>query len=350
MKLKLKIMYHFFLSYLFFIFSISCFAQIDPIAHYPFLGSAEDVSGNGYHGSVQGAILTEDRFGNPNAAYSFDGINDYIGVYAHLPALESGTINFWFAPDSNLNWTSDYSVLIEMDTAGDVSGEFLVAFNRTNCFSTAPTMDGKIYFELQGDEVNANDPDCPGFGLVSVSTENDMWEAQKWQMITVVKCAEAEMMKIYHNGEFVEAHATTSNIFTGDRPFYIGKFATDSPQEDSPFHGAIDDVIVFEDCLDLKTIRDLYNQEDPLSIKNTHVEFPSFHFNNPVNETLIIHFDEYIPSIKFVGYNSLGQRILTRSFPSSNSIELSVKDWKPGIYFIQFEIEQQIHTIKLIKD
>ena len=48
------------------------------VAHYSFSGNADDESGNGNDGTVFGATLTTDRFGNPNSAYSFDGINDYI--------------------------------------------------------------------------------------------------------------------------------------------------------------------------------------------------------------------------------------------------------------------------------
>jgi hypothetical protein len=43
------------------------------IAYYPFTGNAGDSSGNNYHGIVNGATLTTDRFGNANKAYSFDG-------------------------------------------------------------------------------------------------------------------------------------------------------------------------------------------------------------------------------------------------------------------------------------
>jgi hypothetical protein len=46
------------------------------VAHYPFNGNANDESGNGNHGTVHGAKLTQDRFGNPNSAYYFDGIDD----------------------------------------------------------------------------------------------------------------------------------------------------------------------------------------------------------------------------------------------------------------------------------
>lgn len=51
------------------------FAQVDLndglIAHFDFNGGPGDRSGNGYHGTVQGAELTEDRFGNCRRAYKF---------------------------------------------------------------------------------------------------------------------------------------------------------------------------------------------------------------------------------------------------------------------------------------
>ncbi len=53
------------------------------VAHYPFDGDAQDYSGNGNHGTVYGATLTTDRFGNPNSAYQFDGIDDYIEYTAN---------------------------------------------------------------------------------------------------------------------------------------------------------------------------------------------------------------------------------------------------------------------------
>lgn len=50
------------------------------IAYYPFNGNANDESGNGYHGIVNGATLASDRKGNMNSAYYFDGVNDYIQI------------------------------------------------------------------------------------------------------------------------------------------------------------------------------------------------------------------------------------------------------------------------------
>jgi hypothetical protein len=50
------------------------------VAYYPFNGNANDKSGNGNHGTVHGATLTEDRFGNADSAYNFDGVYDYIEI------------------------------------------------------------------------------------------------------------------------------------------------------------------------------------------------------------------------------------------------------------------------------
>jgi PKD repeat protein len=53
------------------------------VAWYPMDGNAADSSGNGNHGTPFGAVLTADRSGNPNAAYEFDGTDDYLSLTAN---------------------------------------------------------------------------------------------------------------------------------------------------------------------------------------------------------------------------------------------------------------------------
>lgn len=48
------------------------------VGYWPFNGNANDESGNGNNGTVNGATLTSDRFGSTNAAYSFNGVSNYI--------------------------------------------------------------------------------------------------------------------------------------------------------------------------------------------------------------------------------------------------------------------------------
>jgi hypothetical protein len=68
------------------------------IAYYPFTGNANDSSGNGINGTVYGATLAADRFGNSNSAYSFTKTN---ANYISLPLLSSlngastASFSFW---------------------------------------------------------------------------------------------------------------------------------------------------------------------------------------------------------------------------------------------------------------
>jgi len=71
------------------------------VGWWGFNGNAQDLSGNGFNGSVNGATLSTNRFGNAFAAYSFDGTNDRITV-ADAQALNPGqmTMSIWVRPQA----------------------------------------------------------------------------------------------------------------------------------------------------------------------------------------------------------------------------------------------------------
>ena len=50
---------------------------------WDFKGDANDIIG-GNDGTVNGATLTTDRFGNADSAYNFDGITDKINIGSNL--------------------------------------------------------------------------------------------------------------------------------------------------------------------------------------------------------------------------------------------------------------------------
>ena len=62
------------------------------VAFYPLNGNAKDSSGNGLNGIVAGAIPTADRFGQSNAAYSFNGVNSMIRLGDILDSVFSTPI------------------------------------------------------------------------------------------------------------------------------------------------------------------------------------------------------------------------------------------------------------------
>ena len=86
------------------------------VAYYPFNGNANDASGNGNNGTVNGAILSNDRFGNTNSAYSFNGTTDIIncGHNSSLLLNNSLTISTWFK-----------------STGSSINGEYLISKTTT---------------------------------------------------------------------------------------------------------------------------------------------------------------------------------------------------------------------------
>lgn len=80
--------------------SFLCVSQIPtPVAYYDFSGNANDISGNGLHGTVNGAVLTADRCGNPDGAYLFNGLTSYISIdynpFFNIPVTGEFTISCW---------------------------------------------------------------------------------------------------------------------------------------------------------------------------------------------------------------------------------------------------------------
>lgn len=64
-------------------------------AFYPFKGNANDFSGNGWDGTVNGATLTTDRFGKTDNAYHFTGTSKISTLFPGIPGNGDRSISFW---------------------------------------------------------------------------------------------------------------------------------------------------------------------------------------------------------------------------------------------------------------
>jgi hypothetical protein len=76
------------------------------VGWWPFNGNANDESGNGNDGVVNGASMTSDRFENPDKSFNFDGIDDIINLPINSGQVANSTqfsIQFWIIPDSIVN-------------------------------------------------------------------------------------------------------------------------------------------------------------------------------------------------------------------------------------------------------
>ncbi|QNA46267.1 LamG-like jellyroll fold domain-containing protein [Lacibacter sediminis] len=104
---------------IFLLFSNTVFSQVNLtqglIAHYPFSGNANDVSGNNINGTLNNTTITTDRNGNANSAYYFNGINSYIQLpFSNLynfAAQDSFSISVWVLPEQGNTWPAEALVV-----------------------------------------------------------------------------------------------------------------------------------------------------------------------------------------------------------------------------------------------
>jgi hypothetical protein len=204
------------------------------VAYYPFNGNARDSSGNGHHGTANGATLTTDRLGNPNSAYSFDGVDDYILI----PAIDITTdlsISFWLkTTSSNSNSWPSNQFIIDRDLCG-VQRDWSVGLGQG----------GKIQFNT-------------GANIDHVLTSSSDINDDTWKHIVVVRDAGNQKKEIYVNGIL-----SASSVFD-NQPFqnnainiYFGASVCLTSQHDY-FNGSLDEIRLYNRVLTAAEIQELY--------------------------------------------------------------------------------------------
>ncbi|MDB4655628.1 T9SS type A sorting domain-containing protein [Flavobacteriales bacterium] len=169
------------------------------IGYWGFTGNSNDESVTGNNGTVNGATLTTDRFGNPNSAYDFDGVDDYIEIPDHANYAFGNTdfsVNYWVNKQDSVNSGSSSSLF---DNAFDVS-----KWNSANGSGTNEWVVG-----LSGPQVlgNPNIANRPRFWVESGTTiyrlegETEMTQfLDEWVMITAIR--ELDSIFIFLNGAY----------------------------------------------------------------------------------------------------------------------------------------------------
>ena len=75
--------------------------QLGLVAYYPLRGDAQDQSGYGRHGDIQGATWCPDRFGTEHSAACFDWHGYVVASGTGLPEGDSPrTVTAWVSPDA----------------------------------------------------------------------------------------------------------------------------------------------------------------------------------------------------------------------------------------------------------
>ena len=213
------------------------------VASYSFTGNANDQSGNGNNGTAGSAlVLTQDRFGNANSAYDFNGQSGSYVLVADSPSLHvlnNASIAVWVKPQSSL------------DLCHIVSKDF---GNGGTCFHiSVPTVTGYPEFGV-GVWGTAE-------GAVSspVSVSGDQWHF-------LVGSYDGSMLSFYLDSQLVNSVSYTGGLNTDNgKPLVIGQknYLPKPDGADCPFTGVIDDVRIYNRALSAAEVLELYTVPEP---------------------------------------------------------------------------------------
>ena len=293
----------------------SCFSVIaqcdDLVLDLPFNGNAQDLSGNNNHGTPVGCVLVDDRFGNANSAYYFDGIDDKISIPddTTLDLAAEWTIAAWVKPENGYGSFQDNHVSI-VDKWGN-GGVGNAAY--TMSIHTGGYMEGFTYNGTNGTYTYTN----------SVVPEDE------WTQLVITRSND-NSLRYYLNGILDTVKLNSVEPQNSTFPLQIGMVGSDVTEAAYPFsyrfHGSIDDVKIYKCALSSEEITQLLDVDDfgDMSSKNSIRIYP-----NPISSLLNIQTELSDFSITLI--NIMGQVVLTEY----NTKQISVSQLLPGIYFAQ---------------
>jgi len=274
------------------------------VAYYPFNGNVNDASGNNNHGFNYGATLSTDRFGNPNRAYIFDGLSNYI-----ITPVNSG-------------FTTQISLCAWFKTSYDNFGGILCSRTTSNV-SNELTLDssyGHPYFYLS-DGIGAN------ISKTDLSASNLVVNDNIWHLL--VGTYDGTTLKIYVDG-LLQGQATNTFTIAVNAFFKIGW--DDLSGYNRYFNGKIDDVRIYNRAINAQEVLAIFNEVNPTTsisaISTANIVFTSNSSNNSITVSGVAVNSEI--SIFEVNGKLIRKSKLTGS-------QLNVSNIHKGIYLIKLE-------------
>ncbi|MCH2044214.1 MAG: T9SS type A sorting domain-containing protein [Saprospiraceae bacterium] len=306
------------------------------IAAYSFNnGNANDESANGYNAVVEGAMLTTDRFGNPNSAYEFDGTDSInCGFISELSGASTYSISCW----------------LHQYTLGNTEGIF--SFYDNSAGSTSNFYQLRTY----------TDGNLWGYagGFAKIDNYSSVFTDSTWHHLVVTfddaQSVDSLRYRMYVDGVAIDISfqggAMSSLVFPDSTTnFIIGK---DNPlwtNGGQSWNGKIDDFYIYDIALTPNQIDSLYNVPNPnttLSAKKTGNEIDFIVYPNPVDDILQIRADQ----TKYSQINILDLTGRVVSIVGNTQEQIDVSGLVPGIYLIKLVDRNglSIASQKIIKE
>jgi hypothetical protein len=276
------------------------------VGWWPFNGNANDESGNGNNGTVNGATLTEDRFGMGNMAYNFNGFDQQIEV----------------VDDSSLDFTNNYSVSLWYNVydLNQINQGALGKANYSGGTGYQVLINGGLGDAIQFGYNNSPVP----IGEVTinggVTTPLAAPYNSGWHHI--VGTYDGALVKLYVDGIFITEVEEVFSLTNSEQPLLFGN---ESNILSRYFDGDLDDIGLWNRALTQEEITDLYNANlcyeyitvtdtliinlgpmgfNPVTYQNTILMYP-----NPTNDQLTIDYGNFtsLAGYTLKIFNSMGQ-------------------------------------------
>lgn len=298
------------------------------IAFYPFDGNANDSSGFGHNGAINGVVPVNDRLGRANGAFLFDGASSWVRVPndSGLNFRQAMSINFWMKigaffereqyPISHGNWQNRWKV--------SISNKRLRWTVKTTASSNPKDLDSETQ-------------------LVTDSLYN------------VTALYDGADMEIYLNGALDAFTRWSGTILPTSIDLTIGQAL---PNENNyNFKGVLDDIRIYNYALSVQQIANLFDlttsAERPTSPIVPDRLMLEQNYPNPFNPFTTINFsipEESTVSLKV--FDVLGREVAmlvnTPLRAGFHSVSWSAKRFASGMYSYTLQTPSSSVTKKMV--
>lgn len=311
------------------------------VGYWPFNGNANDESGNGNNGTINGATLTTDRFGNNSSAFDFDGQSNYIEVVSSnsLNVTNSYTLSVWINVSqwSFLSPIDEHSIISKIDNGNWYGGYEVWTTNNNGTIAHS------------GNIGNSN---------VLITSSN--YIENVWY--NVLLTYDGNSLKMFVNGILVNSQSKSGQIQTSSIPLRFGRRGG-AGFYNNWFKGKIDDIGIWNRALTQQEITNLYNSANsnecltmvintgalstnPVTYASTVNIYP-----NPANDQITIDCGNLANvvgwSIKIT--NMLGQEVFNQPMNTQQYV-VPLNSWTgQGMYFVKIiNAQNEVVNIKKI--
>ena len=226
-------------------------AQVPPyvptnglVGWWPFNGNANDESGNGNNGTVNGATLSADRFGNVAQAYSFDGYNDEVRVpnQSVLNLIGDFSISGWYKTSVFPSYNTSHTIIGKRDDG-------------LSCCS--PNVPYHLSVNYAQNGVDFRKP-CLAVANGSYNFCQSDSTVSLYQWINIALTYSFDTCRIYMNGILSHA-AFFSNSYRSPNSSDLLIGSINRAYGDEYMNGQLDDIGIWNRALTQQEITDLYN-------------------------------------------------------------------------------------------